>query len=239
MTLLFLKKKKRKNFCSWGRKFFARLFFKKAAFTAFVLLSACATPPPPVIPYGPIALGVAHSGWHTEIVVPRAGLTGPLATLGPAALDRRYLVIGFGARGFFTTPDAGLGLAVEALFPGPSAINLSAFNNLTEESGIVWLHVSRADTGAILGFVWRSLPHHGALPRPIVTANDASMFYAARPDYSALYNCNNWTIAALRAGGLPFTESGVHFAANVMGEARRAAAAQQAQADQISLTGPP
>lgn len=212
-----------------GQKFFAPVFFKKAAFLILAFLSACAASPPPPVPYGPVSLGIAKRGWHTEIAIPEASLTGPLASLGPAQLHRHYLLFGFGARAYFTNPQAGAGTALEALLPGPSAINLAAFDDLNDGSGrqTIWLHVSQADIDGILAFIWRSLPHQGAAPIPIVIVNNASMFYAARPDYNAFYNCNNWAVDALRAGSLPFSNKGLHFSSGVQAEAERIAEEQK------------
>jgi hypothetical protein len=196
---------------------------------AFVFLSACATPPPAAVPPGPVHLAICQRGWHTEIGVPETALTGPLATLGPASLHRHYLLFGYGARAYFTNPNAGAGTAAEALLPGPAAINLAAFDDLNDGSGrqIVWLNVSQADIDHMLDFIWQSMPRSGsATPVAIVTVNNASMFYAAEPDYNMLYNCNNWAVDALRAAGLPFSNNGLHFSSDVLDQAKRIAAAQ-------------
>jgi len=204
---------------------------RNALVLAFCFLSGCATPPPAAVPHGPVALAICQRGWHTEIGVPETALTGPLANLGPATLHRHYLLFGYGARAYFTNPDAGAGTAAEALLPGPAAINLSDFDNLNDGSGrqITWLYVSQADINSLLAFIWQSMPHNGnAAPVPIVTVNNANMFYAAQPDYNMLYNCNNWAVDALRAGGLPFSNTGLHFSGDVQNEAKRIAAAQAA-----------
>ncbi len=201
----------------------------RALLALCLLLAACATPTPQSVPRGPIAIAVAQRGWHTEIGIPASSLTGPLSHLGPASLHRAYLLIGYGARNFFTNPKAGAGTAFEALFPGPAAINLAAFNNLDDASDghIVWLYVTQEDINQMLAFIWSSMPHTGAVPKSIVTVNNASMFYTAKPDYDALYNCNNWAVDALRAAGLPFSNAGVHFSSDVQAEARRIARAQR------------
>jgi hypothetical protein len=198
------------------------------AVLAMFFVTSCATPAPPPVPHGAIALAICKRGWHTEIGVPEAALTGPLARLGPAPLHRHYLLFGFGARAYFTNPQAGAGTAAEALLPGPSAINLSAFDDLNDGSGrqVVWLYVSQDDVNHMLAFIWQSLPHQGVAPAPIVTFNNASMFYAAQPDYNALYNCNNWAVDALRAGNLPFSNDGLHFSSDVQAQAQAIAAAQ-------------
>ena len=239
-----MNKKKQKNFIAGGvdganapreQKFLVPLFSKSGCFLflALFLLTGCATPSPPAaeVPHGTIALAICQRGWHTEIGVPDSALTGPLASLGPAALHRHYLLIGYGARAYFTNPQAGAGDAAIALFPGPAAINLAAFDNLADGSGrqIVWLDVSQADINRMLAFVWASMPRQGAVPAPIVTVNNASMFYAARPDYNILYNCNNWAVDALRAAGLPFSNAGLHFSSDVIAQAKRLAAAQEGQ----------
>ncbi len=208
----------------------------RALLALCLLLAACATPTPQSVPRGPIAIAVAQRGWHTEIGIPASSLNGPLSHLGPANLHRAYLLIGYGARDFFTNPKAGAGTAFEALFPGPAAINLAAFNNLDDASDghTVWLYITQEDINQMLAFIWSSMPHTGAAPQPIVTANNASMFYTAKPDYDALYNCNNWAVDALRAAGLPFSNAGVHFSSDVQVEARRIAQAQHSGAQ----TGP-
>ncbi len=192
------------------------------------LLAGCAAPPA-ALPRGPIALAIAQRGWHTEIGVPTAALTGPIATMGPALLHRHYLLIGYGARDYFTGLHHSDGDAALALLPGPAAINLSAFDDLSADPRrkIIWVQVSQENIDALLRFVFASIPHRGdAAPAPIFVRNDANMFYAAQPDYNMLYNCNNWAVDTLIAGGLPFSAAGVHFAADVQGQARRLAAAQ-------------
>jgi Protein of unknown function (DUF2459) len=189
------------------------------------LLSACAASPPPAVPRGPIPLAIAQRGWHTEIGIPDAALTGPLAGLGPATVHRHYLLVGYGARAYFTNPHAGAGTAAEALFSGPSAIDLAAIDNLDADQ-VTWLYVSQSDINQILAFVWQSLPRTGAVPAPIVTINNANIFYAAQPDYNAFYNCNNWAVDALRAGGLPFSNAGLHFSSDVQAQAKRIAVEQ-------------
>jgi Protein of unknown function (DUF2459) len=185
------------------------------------LLTACATTPPPVVPHGPIQLAIAQRGWHTEIGIPNTALTGPLASLGPATLHRHYLLVGFGARAYFTNPKAGPGTAAEALLPGPSAIDLASMDNLSADK-ITWLYVSQDDINHMLAFIWQSIPN----PAPIVTINNANIFYASQPGYNMLYNCNNWAVDVLRAGNLPFTNSGLHYASDVQAQAKRIAAAQ-------------
>ena len=199
-----------------------------ALFLLFGLCTACAMQPPVAVPAGPIAIAIAKRGWHTEIGIPASALTGPLTTLGPANVHRHYLLIGYGARAYFTGLHHTDGDAAEALLPGPAAINLSAFDDLDDGTRqIVWLHVSQADVNGMLAFVWQSMPRQGsAAPVPIVTINDADVFYAATPDYNMLYNCNNWAVDMLKAGGLPFSNSGLHYASDVQGEAKRIAAGQ-------------
>lgn len=202
---------------------------KRRALLLVLLLAACAAPTPPPVPRGPVALAVARRGWHTEIAIPATALTGPLASLGPAVQHRHYLLIGYGARAYFAHPGAGAGTAAEALFPGPAAINLSDYDNLADDPKrqIVWLYVTQTDIDHMLAFVWHSMPHTGAVPVPIVTINNADMFYAAQPDYNMLYNCNNWAVDMLRAGGLPFSNSGLHFSSDVLAQAKRIEAAQK------------
>jgi hypothetical protein len=206
-----------------GRKSFSRAFLQKSA--ALLLLSSCAAQQL-ALPHGPIALAVAKRGWHTEIGVPREALSGPLANFGPTDLHRHYLLIGFGARAYFTGQHRGAESAAEALLPGPSAIDLAELDRLNADQ-VTYLYVSQTNINNLLAFVWQSMPRTGAAPMPIVIRNNANMFYAATPGYNMLYNCNNWAVDALRAAGLPFTNTGLHFSGDVQAQAQKIAAEQQ------------
>jgi len=195
-----------------------------------LLLSGCAAPQVQqgAVPGGPIRLAICKHGWHTEIGVPEAALTGPMADLGPARLHAPYLLIGFGAKVYFTALNPNDGQAAEALLPGPSAINLAAFASLPGDPDrqVVWVQVSQDNINKLLAFTWASMPRQGAAPATIISREPGSAFYAATPDYSAGYNCNNWAADALHAAGLPITSQGVMFSSDVMAQAEKIAAEQ-------------
>jgi hypothetical protein len=210
-------------------------------FLILLLLTGCAGPQlvDGPVPSGPIRLAICQHGWHTEIGVPRAALTGPLAALKPNDLHAPYLLIGFGAKSYFTALNPSDGQAAEALLPGPSAINLAAFQSLPGEADrkVVWVNVSQDNINRLLAYTYAAMPHApGAAPAPIVQRVPGSAFYAATPGYSAAYNCNTWAADALHAAGLPITSQGVTWASDVQVQAQAIAAEQ---GPQTSLTGPP
>lgn len=200
-----------------------------------LLAAGCAAPPRPVAtlpvaePSGPILLAVAKRGWHTEIGIPEEALNGNLTDFGPAKLHRHYLLVGFGAKQYFTDSHHGVGEAAIALTPGRSAVNLTALDNMQDDPKrqIVWLHVSQANINALEAFIWWSItPQNGAAPQLILELNNASMFYEGRQPYSLGYNCNDWAVEALREAGLPFNGSVLTSSGDVLAQARKIAATQ-------------
>lgn len=198
------------------------------------LLTGCAESrlaPTEVVPTGDVELAVIELDWHTELGIPVDQISGPLASAVPFASGDKYLVVGFGDLAYFTDHDAGAGTALAALFAGPSAIQLAAFETLPEDDThiIVKLHLSREGLDQISRFIWESLERRGdGRPRQVAENNPRSLFFAGRQAYDAFYNCNNWTAEALKAGGLPFDPAGIVFASEVMAEARRVASLQAA-----------
>lgn len=195
--------------------------------------------PTPGVQPGNVEIAIIARDWHTEIGLLTSQVTGPLATVDPTTSGARYLLVGFGDRSYFADHDAGFGTAVAALFPGPSAVQLTTVGELPEDENhtIVRLHLSRDAVDRILGFVWNSLDRtDGRSLSRVAEYGDQNVFYAGRQTYDSFYNCNTWTADALREAGLPFNPSGVLFASEVMEQARKIASAQ-ASAPSVKMTG--
>ena len=89
----------------------------------FCLLADC-------VAAGSAALAASHDeiiyvvagGWHTEIAVPKGAIAGRLATVAAGFAGARYVVFGWGARGFYMAPNPGLADLLRAAVPGPAVV---------------------------------------------------------------------------------------------------------------------
>ena len=180
-------------------------------------------------------LYVIGRGWHTDIGLPVEEIAGPLAGLEQQFPGVRYLVFGFGERGYLLSRDKDLGHMLLALFPGPGAMLVTALRSPPSAafgaSHVIALRLSHAGIDRVSGFLWRYLKTD-ARGAPQVIADGpypGSLFYASAGTYALGHTCNTWTAEALRAGGLPFRETGVLFADQVFAQARRVAESQAGQ----------
>ena len=192
------------------------------------LVSGCATPPV-LPPLGGVGVTVIDRGWHTDLAIPAAAVSGPMAVVALDFPGVRFLEFGFGDRAFFMAPDETVMGMMAALFPGPGIILVTALRVPAAEAygadHAVTLPLSAGQLAGITAFIGRALeaspgdsPHRlGDGPYP------GSAFYASSETYDAFHDCNHWTLAALRSGGLPANPDGVLFAGQVMDQARRMA----------------
>lgn len=191
-----------------------------------ILLAGCAKPPPQTlqtvqaVPAGEIELAVIARDWHTELAIPAARIAGPLAQLRPLPAHPSYVIVGFGDKAYFTDHDAGFGSAFAALFPGPSAVQLAAYNQIPEDAQhrVIRFHVSQAAIDRLADFIWASMAkaRENGQPLEVAEHDNDSLFYAGARDYDGLYNCNSWTAEALQKAGFDVDPSGVWFAHEVM-----------------------
>ena len=189
----------------------------------FCLLADC-------VAAGSAALAASHDeiiyvvagGWHTEIAVPKGAIAGRLATVAAGFAGARYVVFGWGARGFYMAPNPGLADLLRAAVPGPAVvlvIPLSVSPEAYFGAADVWpIPVSPDGVARLSRFLWDGVQKDrsgepiraGAGPFP------QSIFYAATGTYDASDTCNTWTADALRAAGLPVTAAGVVFAGQLI-----------------------
>ena len=192
----------------------------------FSLLADCAAPPPPAAlasSRGEI-IDVVDGGWHTEVAVPEAAISGPLANLAAEFPGARYLIFGWGARDFYMAPNPGLADLLRAAVPGPAVmlvIPLAIPPTAYFGTATAWAIPVTPDGAARLSqFLWDSAAkdRNGAPIRAGVGPYPQSMFYAASGTYDASNTCNTWTAEALRAAGLPVTAAGVVFAGQLLNQ---------------------
>jgi uncharacterized protein (TIGR02117 family) len=162
---------------------------------------------------GPSVWIVDH-GWHTGLVLPTADLP---AGVWPERDDfpgARFLEVAWGDRDFYTTPDAGLWLAVKAaLASRGSVLHVVGLDRPVRDafagSEVVEVEVSRAGLDALARFIDGTYTRGGRTRAPRLGPGlyGDGAFYPAGGSYSLLYTCNTWTVAALREAGCP-TEAG-------------------------------
>ena len=200
---------------------------------AVVFCYACAgtlTTSPPLVggapPYSHFYI-VSH-GWHTGVVLRRADIP---ASFWPESRDfpsAEYLEVGWGERDFYQTPDAGSGLALQAvLWPNASVLQVVGFSEpLTKtfpESEIVELALSPAGLEGLIRYIDHSYARDGA--RRVASLGRSlygeGRFYPARGKFYLFNTCNAWTAGALQAAGYPLSPTLALTAESVMAPARR------------------
>ncbi|MGH7067607.1 MAG: DUF2459 domain-containing protein [Acetobacteraceae bacterium] len=175
----------------------------------------------------PSRLYVISNGWHTEIALPAAALTGPLGVVRVAFPEARYFAFGWGERAFYMSPHPTWTEALRALLPARAVLLVLGLGMAPPhafEAGIhvAALPVSPSGLSAVAGFVWRSFAtsRSGSLQRLGPGPDPASAFYAASGTYDGTHTCNTWTAGALQTAGLPVSSHGVVFAGQVMRQIR-------------------
>jgi uncharacterized protein (TIGR02117 family) len=188
-------------------------------------ISGCAWSP--VEPYAGDApkrhtLYVIASGWHTEIGLSAAALSGPLAALQSAMPSARYVVFGWGQRDYYMAPNPGLGDLLGAGLPGPSVVLVIPLTQAPAEffgagASVYAIPVSDDGLDRLAQFLWgyiaQDAQHH---PRRIGDGPyPGSVFYASSGTYSLSNTCNTWTAEALHVAGVPVSAEGVVVAGGV------------------------
>ncbi len=174
-----------------------------------------------------VSIGVINEGWHTGLILPTEALGPSLAGLRYRFPDAKYLVFGWGNRNFYETANPGMRMAVASLFPSASVVLVQGFSKPPQQerapgADIRWLCISSAGTHRLDVFLDGYLQKDGrgepvsVQPGPMPN----SEFFASTGTYDAFHTCNTWTVEALRASGLPVSDSGIIFARQVMSEIR-------------------
>jgi uncharacterized protein (TIGR02117 family) len=172
-------------------------------------------PPTPGAADNHLVWVVSH-GWHTGLVIDRAAARGVLVALDEAFPDARYLEIGWGDEGFYTTPNEAItiGLALEAMFSSRGSVlhvvglpmpPAAAFPRAEIQALVVSHAGFRAMLAAIGESFRRDQAGHGIALRRGIYGD--SQFFMALGGYSLLFTCNSWTARMLRETGCPIASA--------------------------------
>jgi uncharacterized protein (TIGR02117 family) len=201
---------------------------------AAIVLAACGSAPA-LAPAEGVAdrfVYLVNHGWHTGIVVATADIRPGAWPVSDTLLQARFIEVGWGDRGFYTDPDAGLATASRAaLVGGPGVLHLVGLDQGPQQafpaSEVVRLPVSAAGMERLVAHVADSFARDADgrstdLGRSLY---GAGRFYASRERFHLFKTCNVWTAQALQVAGLPIDAS--LSAGAVMEDARRLAAVVQ------------
>jgi len=201
---------------------------------AAVLLAGCVSPPVFQNPTSATAAAeVVDRGWHTDIALSADAMTGRLAALRTWFPGVRYLVFGFGDRNFYMSRKETIGGTIAALFPDRGVILVTALSappaNAFGTANVATIRVSPRQLAAIAGFIQASLASRldGSIEPLAEGPYPGSLFLASSKTYDAFDDCNHWTLAVLKAGGLPVRPAGVIFAGQVVEQTQRIVALQR------------
>lgn len=152
---------------------------------------------------------VSH-GWHAGIVVKRIDIQ----QSGWPELEEfnhlQYLEIGWGDRGYYTSPDPGPALAARAiLLPTSSVLHLVGFSGPPEDyfpqSEVIRIELSVAGFTQLTNHISASFSRDATGSAvPLGTGRYGySWFYASDETYSSCKTCNSWTANVLQKAGCP------------------------------------
>ena len=174
---------------------------------------------------------VIAGGWHTELTLPKASLSGPLAAVTSGFPGARYVVFGWGAQDYYMARNPGIADLLRGLAPGPAvmlvfalAMSPAAFAGAANTFPIA---VSPGGAERLSQFLWDDLAKdpNGAPRRVGAGPYSLSVFYASTGSYDLAHTCNTWTAEALRAAGAPVSATEIVFAGQLLDQLRRLAAA--------------
>jgi len=198
-----------------------------------MLLSSCTAPTAPHranIPLSDDTVTLLDHGWHTDIGIPAAELSGPLAVFRTIFPGAKSIVFSYGKRTFLMAPANDWSEYLLGPFPGPAAIMVTGLSVPAEKAyGSDPAIVFRLPNGGaerLSNFIWREIVHDAAgMPRLIDRGPfPGSLFYAAAISYSLNRTCNEWSALALAAAGLEIDASGIVFASQLTKRAGRLSA---------------
>lgn len=157
---------------------------------------------------------LVNHGWHAGIVLRRADIPQSSWPKLDAFAHVDYLEIGWGDRDYYTSPDAGLGLAAKALLlPTSSVLHLVGFygppENYFPYSEIIIVELSVPGLEKMVRHISTSFSRDTfGSAVPVDHGNyGGGQFYASEETYHLCKTCNTWTATILKSAGCPVNTS--------------------------------
>lgn len=196
------------------------------------MLAGCVlshTPACPVLSAAGSVVVLIDHGWHTDLGIPVGELSGPIAVFRKIFPGAHALVFGFGKRTFMTARVDRWQEFLIGPFPGPGAMLVAGLAVSPDQAyaagDTVVLPLPPGGAEALSAFLTRSFAWgNDGWPRFIATGPwRGSLFYDSAETYTLANTCNDWSVRALRAAGVPVSARGVLLAGQAMHRARIAA----------------
>ncbi|GAC1674111.1 MAG: hypothetical protein NVS9B2_23320 [Steroidobacteraceae bacterium] len=169
----------------------------------------------------PQIIYVARRKWHIDVGFDVSELIAPLAALSSQIPGSRYLFFGFGDARYLKAPHRNLPVLLGALWPGRGLLLTTGLPDAPDlafgPDQVIALSVPAEQARDAQDFVWRSLNLDPPSPGPYA----GSLYFSAKPRYSALYTCNTWAAEVLAAAMLPVRARSVIFAGQLWSQVRR------------------
>ncbi len=174
--------------------------------------------PGPVVARGgqpEIAIGLADGPIHYDFLLPltpEARARFGFATADGVAVDdagAEWLVVGWGARDFYTTVGSYSDLSLRAVWRGitgdGSVIRIQALGPLAAPENLAWLGLSQAEFAGLLDAVDASFARGDKDQLlPLGDAGWGGVFYEGAGRFHIRRTCNVWVGEVLRAAGVAF-----------------------------------
>ncbi len=160
---------------------------------------------------------LVHGPIHYDLLIPIDDMSraqfAPLVQSG-VQLDHpnaRWLVVGWGARQFYTQTPSYREMRLSAIWRGMigdrSVLRFDVVGALRADLPLRRLSLTDTEYGALLHTIWRSLElKENGMPKrlPDVGYGPTDGFYSAKGKFSLLRTCNVWIGDQLRQAGLRF-----------------------------------
>jgi hypothetical protein len=180
-------------------------------------------------------LYVVRRAWHIDVGFAVDGLREPLSGFAAPFPGARFLMFGFGDRGYLHASHPWLPNMLSALWPGEGLILVTALQGSPQQAfgadQVVELRLADAALQAaqqriLTSMQWRDGRAESDGPGPY----EGSEYLRASIRYSAIRTCNTWAAQVLQSAGLPVRTQGVVFAGQLWRQVRRLSGASDAPA---------
>jgi uncharacterized protein (TIGR02117 family) len=166
---------------------------------------------------GETRVGLVIGGIHTDFLIPltpevRARFAFAEGAGVPVLAEgAEWLLVGWGAREFYTTAGTYADITAHAVFSGvtgdTSVIRLEVVGPISDLSGVPMIRLDAAQLAALLDRLEATLARDAAglpvaLDHPGFSPTDA--FFAAEGGFNILRTCNVWVGEVMAAAGIPF-----------------------------------
>ncbi len=160
-----------------------------------------------------IRIGLLRGLIHYDFALPLdERLRQDFAFAGSDLPEAGWLLVGWGAEGFYTTTgtysEISLPTAWKAITGDTAAIRIDHLSEIPEDfEAITWLDLSQRQYDALLQGILAEFPRDSAgwpIPHPTDGFTPTDSFWEAAGSFSILNPCNQWISRQFRAAGVPF-----------------------------------